>query len=163
MNLDPKDLRNTMKKGQWGYAVVLHEFGHATGLTHEHLRPDRKIKFKDNQSVYDYYRDNQEWDKGDVDFNVLNTEKGLVGTLQFDPKSIMMYSFATAVLAVDDPAVVALKKALGDQTKALAYPVNTEISAMDKEWIKLLYPADGQPRSVQDIPDAPDKELKAKL
>jgi hypothetical protein len=39
----------------------------------------------------------------------------------------MMYSFATAVLAVDDPALVALKKALGDQTKALAYPVNTEL------------------------------------
>jgi hypothetical protein len=114
-------------------------------------------------SLYDYYRDNQEWDKGDVDFNVLNTEKGLVGTLQFDPKSIMMYSFATAVLAVDDPALVALQKALGDQTKALAYPVNTELSTMDKEWIKLLYPADGQPRSVQDIPDAPDKKLKAKL
>ena len=48
---DPNDANNTDLEFQ---RVIVHEFGHALGLIHEHMRPDRPIVWN-QQAVYDYY------------------------------------------------------------------------------------------------------------
>ncbi|KIW00292.1 uncharacterized protein PV09_08182 [Verruconis gallopava] len=147
MNLDPIDVNpQKMGKGQYGYGTVLHEFGHAIGLVHEHLRPDRPIKFKSNDDLYRFYKSDQGWSEDDVNFNVINVAKGVVGTLKFDFNSIMMYSFPEQVLASNDPK---LKEVVGKAV--LPYPVNNDLSADDKSWIQLLYPKKGDRGSLQEV------------
>jgi astacin (peptidase family M12A) len=143
MNLDPINVEpKQMGKGQYGYGTVLHEFGHAIGLVHEHLRPDRPIKFVSDQDLYTFYQNNQGWGTKAVDLNIINVAKGVVGTLNFDFKSIMLYSFPQNVLASNDPMV---KELAGKAGKP--YPVNSDLSEDDKTWIQLLYPKSG-PRGV---------------
>lgn len=150
MNLDPNDVEpRKMGKGQYGYGTVLHEFGHAIGLVHEHLRPDRPIKFASDKDLYEFYK-GYNWDENAVNHNIIDVANGTVGTLKFDFKSIMLYDFPKEVLASDDPKV----KELAGKTE-LPYPVNNDLSEDDKTWIRLLYPKSG-PRGVLN-------EIKGKL
>ena len=74
--------------------VVLHEFGHALGLHHEHLSPSVTIPW-DKPKVYDYYARTQSppWTKQQVDFNVLNPiNPSDTNYTAFDRDSIMLYS-----------------------------------------------------------------------
>src|SRR5687767_6610934 len=45
--------------------VVTHEFGHALGLLHEQSFPGA-VKWKKTDSVYNYYRETQGWDRAKV-------------------------------------------------------------------------------------------------
>jgi hypothetical protein len=86
----------------WGAAeirrLILHEFGHAIGLIHEHQRADREI-FWDEAQLRTFARDNWGWvatPRSDlVASQVLDPYKPkgrLIGTV-FDRKSVMMYRF----------------------------------------------------------------------
>lgn len=101
--------------------VVLHEFGHALGLIHEHLSPSVTIPW-DEQKVYDYFERTNGWSQEQTRTQVLNRIQADKYT-RFDIDSIMLYSFP-AELTKD-----------GSST-----PWNTELSAMDKEFIGQLYP-----------------------
>jgi hypothetical protein len=80
--------------------VVLHEFGHALGCIHEHQQPNfnrtwnRKAVLKYFQGPPNY------WSPADIDSNVLSkySPNGITAT-QFDPKSIMLYSFDGALFS----------------------------------------------------------------
>lgn len=104
--------------------VVLHEFGHALGLEHEHSSPMLGVEWN-RPLVYDYYRNTQGWTKSDVDWNIFRRlELVDVETTPFDERSIMLYSF---------PPDFTLN--------GVGFPwENSELSEGDKQIVKLLYP-----------------------
>ncbi len=73
-------------------AVILHEFGHALGLGHEHQSPIGGIKWNAEQVYKELGGAPNFWDKQTVDNNVLIPYHAsqVIGT-QLDPHSIMMY------------------------------------------------------------------------
>ncbi|MBW4484607.1 MAG: hypothetical protein KME14_18900 [Tildeniella torsiva UHER 1998/13D] len=106
--------------------VVLHEFGHALGFTHEHKHPDSGIKWN-RDAVIAYYRRTNGWNEATTVSNVLEAEsKDETQYSKFDPDSIMLYAIP-AELTED----------------GFSTDWNTQLSATDKEFAKLLYPFDG--------------------
>jgi hypothetical protein len=106
--------------------VVLHEFGHALGLIHEHQSPVSGIQW-DKEKAYKWYKENQGWDKNMVDSQVF--EKYRINSTnysQFDPTSIMEY-WVPVELTLDGHGV----------------PGNTTLSSLDKEYIRRWYPHPG--------------------
>jgi hypothetical protein len=74
-------------------SVVIHEFGHAMGLLHEHNHPGAKIEW-DKPAVYaDLGGDPNWWDKATIDSNVFaRFDTGKVITTDFDSVSVMIYT-----------------------------------------------------------------------
>lgn len=101
--------------------VVLHEFGHALGLVHEHLSPSVTIPW-DEEKVYAYFKRTNGWSEQQTRAQVFNKVAADKFT-RFDRDSIMLYFFP-AELTTDGSAT----------------PTNTELSATDKEFIAQLYP-----------------------
>lgn len=103
--------------------VVLHEFGHALGLHHEHLSPSAGIKWN-VPAVYEYYRVHYGWTREDVDNNVLSKLSATITNYtEFDPASIMLYAI---------PAELTLD--------GFSTGWNRELSATDKAFIARAYP-----------------------
>jgi hypothetical protein len=72
--------------------VVLHEFGHALGLLHEHQNPTAHIPWNAS-AVYDYYRRTQGWDQTKTTANVLSRyETTETNYTAWDRSSIMEYA-----------------------------------------------------------------------
>lgn len=70
--------------------TVLHEFGHALGLLHEHKSPLAKIQWNP-QKVYAYFMQTQGWSKEQVDQQVINRYSVTMSNKEYDPQSIMHY------------------------------------------------------------------------
>ena len=124
----------------FSHNTLLHEFGHALGLTHEHLSP----KFKDyfawtsEEKVLAYYKQsNRGWTDADVRHNVLTTR--LVDTstplVDFDRRSVMTYEIPAELITarLNIPWV---------QEVAESYGIvqNRALSDGDKAIMKYLYP-----------------------
>jgi hypothetical protein len=72
-------------------AVVLHEFGHALGLLHEHKHPKGKIAWNE-PVVIAYCKTNLHWSEKQVRDNIFDVYYAEdAGTAPFDVHSIMMY------------------------------------------------------------------------
>jgi hypothetical protein len=84
----------TMNFGWLDEAVVLHEFGHAVGLAHEHQNPDGGIEWNEAAVIRDLSGPPNLWDEATIRHNVLTkyAHDQINGT-DFDPQSIMLYSF----------------------------------------------------------------------
>lgn len=82
--------------------VVLHEFGHALGLIHEHQHPANPIPW-DVNAVYAFYMGPpNNWTKDEVDINVLGRYSAEVTQhTAFDPHSIMLYPVDNALTVGD--------------------------------------------------------------
>lgn len=104
--------------------VVLHEFGHALGLEHEHQNPVVDIPW-DVEALYRYFASPPNgWSRSQVDVNVLQRVRAERAQFTaFDPSSIMLY-YVPAELRLDRRATTA----------------NAELSAFDRQFIGLLYP-----------------------
>lgn len=103
-------------------SVILHEFGHALGLLHEHMNPLSNIKWN-KPVVYAYYLQYEGWEKDMVDKQVFDRYSVSMTNKSYDPKSIMHYP-VPADFTLDQYSV-------GE---------NTDLSANDKKLIAELYP-----------------------
>jgi hypothetical protein len=73
--------------------VVLHEFGHALGMIHEHQNPEAGIRWNARVVIDDLKR-LQGWDEQTIWHNVLKSvNRDDVRFTAFDDKSIMLYPF----------------------------------------------------------------------
>lgn len=103
--------------------VVLHEFGHALGLIHEHQNPKGGICWK-LKEVYQWYKRTQGWSNADTKTNVIDKySTDQTNGTELDPLSIMMY-FIPKGLTCD-----------GFHTKE-----NIVLSEQDKYWVGVVYP-----------------------
>lgn len=103
--------------------VVIHEFGHALGLIHEHQNPSVDIPW-DKEKVYKYYKKHGGWDRETVDNNIFRKySRTITNFTQFDRESIMLYQIPNELT-------------IGD------YEVgwNRNLSATDKSFISQMYP-----------------------
>ncbi|MGM5631092.1 M12 family metallopeptidase [Apibacter raozihei] len=104
--------------------TVIHEFGHALGLIHEHQNPAANIQWN-KAKVYSYYGGAPNyWTTAQVDNNIINKYSSTVTNYSsFDSQSIMLYSF---------PASLTLN--------GWSSGWNTALSATDKNFISQEYP-----------------------
>jgi hypothetical protein len=80
--------------------VVLHEFGHALGLIHEHQNPAAGIPW-DRRKVYQYFKSTYRWTDMQVNTNIFDlSSRNSTQYSAFDPKSIMIY-WVPAELTLD--------------------------------------------------------------
>ncbi|OPA85705.1 hypothetical protein BFW87_27080 [Pseudomonas fluorescens] len=113
LNTAPADLRH----------YILHEFGHALGVEHEHHHPDRTVQY-DEAKTYQVYNEQLGWGKGMTDHQVLRkVDPANAITTPYDRKSIMHYNVPPEMTSNNEG--VAPNKTLSDA---------------DKEFLKSLYP-----------------------
>jgi serralysin len=105
-------------------SVVLHEFGHALGLIHEHQNPTQPIKWNEPAVRKDLSGDPNFWDDATIKANVLDKyDPAAVITTPVDKTSIMMYPIPKA-WTLD----------------GFSAGLNTDLSVNDKAFIKKCYP-----------------------
>lgn len=104
--------------------VVLHEFGHALGLIHEHQNPATTVPWN-REAVYAYYgKAPNHWTKEQVDVNIFQVyDQALTQFTKFDPHSIMLYPIPTALT-----------------TGGYEVAWNSDLSPTDKQFIAQCYP-----------------------
>jgi hypothetical protein len=104
--------------------VVVHEFGHALGLVHEHQSPKAKLKWNKTEVYRVFSGPPNFWSKADIDSNILEkySPKGIKDT-PFDNESIMLYQFDGKLF-----------------TDGKGTPNNTRLSDRDKAFITQMYP-----------------------
>ncbi|MBZ2186984.1 MAG: hypothetical protein K7J46_19935 [Bryobacter sp.] len=104
--------------------VVLHEFGHALGLIHEHQHPKGKIDWNKKQVAADLAGPPQFWTPEQIQRNLFETFAAkLTNFSKFDKDSIMLYPI---------PA-----KWTNNGFATLA---NKKLSKTDADFIRTLYP-----------------------
>jgi hypothetical protein len=104
-------------------SAVLHEFGHALGMEHEHQHPKADIPWN-KPFVYNYYLTRYNWSEDEVDHNLFKTlETTATRTTPYDKTSIMHYPIP-AELTIGDWAV----------------DKNTAISQNDRRLMRRIYP-----------------------
>jgi hypothetical protein len=127
----------TLNLGWVDEAVILHEFGHALGLAHEHQSPNGGIQWREDVVIAALGDPPNNWSPEEVRHNVLGkyAHDQINGTA-FDPESIMLYSF---------PASWTVN---GFQAAE-----NTKLSLLDRQFIASahMYPGNGGPSDAVEL------------
>ena len=127
----------TLNLGWLDEAVVLHEFGHAIGLAHEHQNPDGGIQWNEAAVIADLSGPPNYWDEATIWHNVLvKYRDDQVNGTAFDPRSIMLYAFPGSWV----------KSGVGTD-------FNTELSETDKRFVgsEVMYPK----AKIEELPELP--------
>lgn len=116
--LTPETSENDLRR------VVLHEFGHALGMVHEHLQPNAGIPW-DKERVYEELSGPpNDWDEQTIDTNMFDAFAAKeMNATKFDRDSIMLYPIPARWT-----------------TNGFSVGLNSAISAMDKQFIAQNYP-----------------------
>jgi hypothetical protein len=103
--------------------VVLHEFGHALGLVHEHQNPGGKIQWNRMNVISDLSGPPNLWSLNVIESNMFKAyEEDDTSFTRLDPQSIMMYPI---------PA---------HWTKdGFSTHLNADLSPLDRQFIRQLY------------------------
>ncbi|WP_447403036.1 M12 family metallopeptidase (plasmid) [Lysinibacillus sp. fkY74-1] len=104
------------------YRVVLHEFGHALGLYHEHQGPEAASVIKWNREAVKNYYKNKGWNEETIQRNIFEINNSTNYT-HFDKESIMVYAI--------DPSLT---------EDGFFVEWNYKLSDIDKQFIKKIYP-----------------------
>lgn len=84
----------TLNLGWQDEGVILHEFGHMIGLSHEHSNPAGGIEWNEAAVIADLSGPPNFWDPQTIRHNVLNKYRAdQVNGTAFDEDSIMLYEF----------------------------------------------------------------------
>jgi serralysin len=103
--------------------VVLHEFGHALGLIHEHQNPGGKIPWNRDAVIKDLSGPPNNWTLDTIEHNMFEPyEKQEVNFTKLDPDSIMMYPIPKSWT-----------------TSGFSIGLNTKLSSNDKKFIRQQY------------------------
>lgn len=104
--------------------TVIHEFGHALSLIHEHQSPAANIPWN-KAAVYAYYAGAPNyWSAATVDVNIFAKYSATQTNFSsFDAQSIMLYSISSKLT-----------------TNGFSVGSNTTLSATDKSFISQIYP-----------------------
>jgi hypothetical protein len=136
--------------------IVLHEFGHAIGLDHEHQSPAAQCSDQiDWPAAENYYKVHMGWSAQDVHDNLetlpamLRLAKEALKISGFDKTSIMQYSLPPEIFKDGRQAPCFTTK-------------NYDLSPTDKKWVAGLYPerADGQVAVKKAVLTTLDKSFK---
>lgn len=104
--------------------VVLHEFGHALGLIHEHQSPAGGIKWNRDNVIRDLSGPPNNWSLEEIEHNMFDPyAKDETNYTNLDPSSIMMYPI---------PATWT--------TDGFSVGLNSSLSKTDKQFIRKQYP-----------------------
>ncbi|MCQ0988809.1 GDSL-type esterase/lipase family protein [Jiella marina] len=104
--------------------VVLHEFGHALGLIHEHQNPEGGIVWNEPAVIADLSGPPNNWSHAQIHENVLkHYDPHVISGSNLDPRSIMMYPIPEAWT-------------VGDFSTGF----NDDLSDTDREVIRQAYP-----------------------
>lgn len=120
---------------QGGYpgqgTTIVHEFGHALGMIHEHQTPFGNPLVWNEPAVYSAFSGPpNNWTNLDIQSNILSVYSGVgMNGSNFDPLSIMKYSFPSGLLLRPTPEVAAEVERF-----------NLTLSACDKYWLAVNYP-----------------------
>ena len=119
----------------WRFSIlVLHEFGHALGLIHEHQSPASGIQW-DREKTYAYFREEAGWDRAMVDEQVFRRYSvGSTNYSAFDQDSIMLYAIPPE-LTLDGRGTA----------------LNAQLSATDMAYIRGWYPFPVTPRNAEGL------------
>lgn len=140
----------TMKYGWLDVSTVLHEFGHALGMIHEHQNPsDNPIQWNREAVYCNYKRLNPTWTDEDIQKNILDTyDKTQVNGSVYDPASIMIYSFPAETQCGGKTLPMTLN------SPPLQINPNYKLSNSDIELLKMMYPFSGE-RDIESIKNVP--------
>ncbi|MCV0425929.1 MAG: hypothetical protein K5905_10675 [Roseibium sp.] len=84
----------TLNLGWVDQGVILHEFGHMIGLSHEHQNPDGGIEWNEAAVISDLSGPPNFWDEATIRHNVLDKYRAdQVHGTDFDEHSVMLYAF----------------------------------------------------------------------
>lgn len=140
LNLEDFDKADPAKieAAPWAQGVIMHEFGHALGLMHEHQSP---VSDCDHEFNWDYINQKlsgppNNWDKDTISTNMApyTGDNLKLMTTDFDIHSIMLYHF---------PPEYYLK---GDKSDCYIPEENNTISAADRDTIEYMYPSPQEKR-----------------
>ena len=84
----------TMNLGWVDKDVILHEFGHMIGLSHEHQNPDGGIEWNEDEVIRDLSGPPNFWSEEQIRHNVLRKYSAdQINGTTFDEDSVMLYAF----------------------------------------------------------------------
>lgn len=126
----PNQIRNESENGPIVTgATVVHEFGHALGMIHEHQNPfGEPIQWNEAAVIAYYSGPPNHWNTAEIRYNILdNVPTDTHNGSAFDKDSIMIYSVPGA-FTYNLPEGISLP---------------SQLSSTDKLWLSKMYPFDG--------------------